>query len=200
MEERSSRYRGILTLILLALVAAGAAAWIIRRPEPRPLEIVSPPQPSEPTKGVVKVYVSGEVLNPGVYTLREGDRVEDALRAAGGATETADTTKVNLALRIKDQQQINVPKAVPTQGPGAASIPAANQPASATSPGQGKVNLNTASVAELDALPGVGPVTVQKIIDYREHVGPFQSIEELRDAKIMDRARFENIKDLVTAP
>ncbi|MCL4368587.1 MAG: SLBB domain-containing protein, partial [Actinobacteria bacterium] len=89
VEERVDRYRGLLTIVLLALVAGGAVAWLLRRPEARPLEIVQPPQPTKAPERVGKVYISGEVLNPGVYAVREGDRVEDALRAAGGVTDEA---------------------------------------------------------------------------------------------------------------
>lgn len=207
MEERTDRYRGLLTIVLLVLVAAGAVAWILRRPETRPLEIVSPSPSSGTREGVVKVYVSGEVVNPGVYAIREGDRVEDALKAAGGFTDQADKARINLAARVKDQQHINVPRVAVPGGPEATGedvegshAPAASAGPASVSLGALKVNLNTASAAELDALPGIGPVTIKRIIDHREQVGPFQSVDELRDARLVDRGQFEKIKDLVTAP
>jgi competence protein ComEA len=146
--------------------------------------------PVSSTPATIRVYVTGAVQKPGVYTLHAGDRVEDALNAAGGATAEADLTRINLAARVSDGQQLYVvqkgetPPALPT---------------TAGSSGQpGKININTASLAELDTLPGIGQVTAQKIIDYRTKNGPFKSIQELKDQKIVTSSTYDKIKDLIT--
>ncbi len=199
MEDFANRYRGPMTVVLIVLAAAGVIVWLLRRPEPRPVEVVMTPSAGEPRERSLKVYVSGEVVAPGVYALRGGDRVEDALAAAGGMTDQADRGRINLALRVQDQQQINVPAVAPGKA-GAAQIQGDRVSRSVAPSDTAKVNLNTATAAELDALPGIGPVTIQKILGYREQTGNFTSIDELKSAKIVSNAQFEQIKDLITAP
>ncbi|MCL5962318.1 MAG: ComEA family DNA-binding protein [Chloroflexi bacterium] len=200
MEDQADRHRGLLTVLLLIVVAAGAVVWLLRRPETRPLEMVSPPLPAKSPERTLKVYVHGEVLHPGVYTLQEGDRVEDALAAAGGVTEQADRTRINLAARVRDQQQLNVPPISVAKEPAVPGLEKDRDQAPSASVPSATVNLNTASAVELDALPGIGPVTVQKILGHREQIGPFTSIEELKDAKLVNKAQFERIKDRISAP
>ena len=122
------------------------------------------------TAARVVVHVAGEVHAAGVYRLRAGARVSDAVDRAGGATRRADLSQVNLAAQVEDGRQILVPRRVAA---GAAAPPAA--PGQPTAP----VNLNTATLEQLDALSGVGPVTAQKIVDYREEHGGFGSVDEL---------------------
>lgn len=129
------------------------------------------PAPATPA-GELKVYISGAVANPGVYTAGPGDRVEDAVRLAGGLTPEADAARVNLSLRLRDQMHVHVPR----QGE------AAPDPQAAAGPGP--LNLNTASAAELEALPGIGPVTARRIVEYRTRNGPFKSIDDLRKAGV----------------
>lgn len=183
--------------IILAVVWWGrppATADAGGRPDPRAEE------PGEAATGrslaseaaTVAVHVVGAVGAPGVYALRSGARVADAIAAAGGATPEADQAAVNLARVVSDGEQIAVPvrgQAGATQVPGAAG-------SGATGPG-GRVDLNSADAAQLDALPGVGPSTAAKIVADREANGPFRSVEDLMRVTGIGAKRFEALKDLV---
>jgi competence protein ComEA len=177
----------VLTYLLVAatMVAIGilvARGWIDR---PEPVQIVQ--LPLDPA---IKVAVRGAVVAPGVYTLRPGDRVDDALRAAGGLTADADERAVNPAARLTDEQEIWVPR----RGESSLARPTASPTATA------KLNLNTATAAELIALPGIAELTASRIIESRERIGPFRRVEELRERGIMNERNFELVKDRVTAP
>jgi competence protein ComEA len=157
----------------------------------RPAALVAQPAPPP---ALLVVHVAGAVRHPGLYRLREGSRVDDALRAAGGPLAKAATDLVNLAAQVADGQQIVVPRrdalpggAAAAGGPGGA---AADAPA-------GPVHLNTATLAELDTLPGVGPATAQKIADYREQHGGFRSIDELDAVPGIGPARLAELRPLV---
>jgi competence protein ComEA len=143
--------------------------------------------------GAVVVHVAGAVRNAGVYRLRAGARVNDALARAGGATPRADLSQVNLAAEVEDGRQVLVPRRVAT--PPAA--PAA--PTGTAAPGQPTVpvNLNTATLEQLDTLPGVGPATAQKILDYREQHGGFGSVDELGEVPGIGDVRLAALRDLV---
>lgn len=167
---------------LVALAVLVARGWIDR---PEPVQIVQ--LPLDPS---IKVAVRGAVVVPGVYTLRPGDRVDDALRAAGGLTVDADERAINPAARVVDEQEIWVPR----RGEPSAARPIVSPSTTA------KVNLNTATAAELIALPGIAELTATRIIESRERTGPFQRIEELRERGIMNQQNFELVKDRVTAP
>ncbi|MCL4534241.1 MAG: helix-hairpin-helix domain-containing protein [Bacteroidetes bacterium] len=185
MSEPGDRTRIVLSLALVALVAAGAVAWLDRRSEAHPLAVTTPTV--VPTaEASIKVYVSGAVGVPGVLEMRPGQRVEDALSLAGGPLPDAELDGLNLAARVRDEQHINVPR----QGerPPTASEAAAG----------GKLDLNTATLAELDRLPGVGPVTAEKIMSYRREKGRFQRVDELLEAKLLNQRTFEAVKGLVT--
>jgi len=131
----------------------------------------------------VVVHVVGAVQVPGLYRLARGKRVADAVARAGGATAKADLALINLAATVSDGQQVVVPARAP---PGAA-------PAAAGGP----VHLNSATVEQLDTLPGVGPVTAQKIVDYREKHGAFTSVRELDAIPGIGPARLEQLSELV---
>jgi competence protein ComEA len=137
------------------------------------------------------VHVAGAVRQPGVYELPDGSRVEDAITAAGGARPGARLELLNLAAQLVDGQQVLVPRrgSPPPAGP-SSGAPAGAPPA--------PVRLNTASVEELDALPGIGPVTAQNIVDYRSEHGPFASIEELDAIPGIGPARLEQLRELVS--
>ena len=142
------------------------------------------------------VDICGAVARAGVYHLPAGARVCDLLTAAGGATAQAELSAVNLAAKLADGQQVAVPRrgqaaVAPSAGgsggaSGATSVPAA------------PVNLNLATVEQLDALPGVGPSTAQKIVDYRTANGGFHSVEDLKNVSGIGDAKFAALKDLVT--
>ena len=140
------------------------------------------------------VHVVGAVRRPGLYRLPQRSRVADAVARAGGSTRRADLSLVNLAAPLADGIQVVVPArasaaagAGRSQGTGAGSAPA------------GPVHLNTATMEQLDALPGVGPVTAQKILDYRQKHGAFTSLEELDAIPGIGAARIEQLRD-VAAP
>lgn len=137
------------------------------------------------------VHVAGAVRRPGVYRLREGQRVGDALERAGGGRPTADLDAVNLAAKVTDGQQV----LVPAKGGGA--VPAAGAPGGgATAPGV-PINLNTATLEQLDTLDGVGPATAQKILDERTRRGGFRSVEDLGSVPGIGPKRLEAIRDKV---
>jgi competence protein ComEA len=137
---------------------------------------------------LIVVYLSGEITVPGVYHLPVGARVDDAVRAAGGLTANGDLNRLNLAARLADGQHIVVPRR---------ADPATVRVASAASPSALRININEATVAELDGLPGVGPVTAPRIDAYRQEHGPFTRIAELREAKLVNQPTFDKIKDLI---
>src|SRR4051812_33442411 len=142
--------------------------------------------------GMVVVHVAGAVRDAGVYRLRAGARVDDALARAGGATPRADLSQVNLAAKVEDGRQVLVPRRV-----AAAAAPAAT--GTATAPGQPAVpvNLNTATLEQLDTLPGVGPATAQKILDYRQEHGGFGSVDELGEVPGIGDVRLAALRDQV---
>jgi competence protein ComEA len=182
--------------VVAAVVVLGAALWAYRsRPQ---VEAVAPavsttsdvavPAPASTTEAAeVVVAVSGKVRRPGLVRLPAGARVADAVEAAGGAQPGADLTALNLARRVVDGELI--PVGVPPP-PGTAATPGLGPP--------GKVNLNTATLQELDSLPGVGPVLAQRILDHRESSGGFRSVGDLRNVDGIGASRFEDLKDLVT--
>lgn len=136
------------------------------------------------------VNVVGAVRRPGLYRLKEGARVADAVSRAGGPTPKAQIESVNLAARIADGEQIVVPRGGLGAAVGAAGAPGGS---GATGP----VHLNSATLEQLDALPGVGPVTAQKILDYRQQHGSFGSVDELDAIAGIGPARLGTLRDLV---
>jgi competence protein ComEA len=144
--------------------------------------------------GRVFVHVAGAVRKPGVYTLRAGSRVADAVERAGGARRTADLSAVNLASKLEDGRQVLVPRRVP--GGGVAAAPASSGAAAAGVPAQ-PIDLNTATLEQLDTLDGVGPATAQKIIDYRTQHGGFGSVDELGQVSGIGEKRLAALRDHV---
>jgi competence protein ComEA len=147
---------------------------------------------------LIFVHVLGAVRHPGLFELHDGARVMDAVAAAGGLTESADPAGVNLARIVGDGEQLYVPQrgeAQPGAPPGATQNGAlaggAGTPA-------GRLNLNSATVADLDTLPRIGPALAQRIIDYRDANGRFGSVDDLRSVTGIGEKTFEGLKDLVT--
>ena len=140
---------------------------------------------------VIFVDIKGEVRNPGVYQMKVGDRVKDALEAAGGLTAEADSQKVNLAKRLEDQMVIVVPKV----GEEAEEIPAGETRKEATK--EGKVNINTATVEELKTLKGVGEKKAEAIIEYRKKNGSFQTKEDLMKVRGIGKKLFESFEERI---
>ncbi len=160
----------------------------------------TPTPEATPTPGVIAVYVSGAVKKPGVYRLPEGARADDAIRAAGYFSDGADQVQVNLAAKLRDEQQIYVPAIGETNLPVAPLSGGGSDggSVSATAAGDGKVNINTATLAELDPLPRIGPATAQRIIDYRTANGPFANIEDVQNVKGIGAATFADLESLIT--
>jgi competence protein ComEA len=194
--------RGAIGLSLVLAAVLGAALLFVRRPSSEPIEILPPPTPAPtaapsatPTPGPLRIDVAGAVVSPGVYTLPRGSLVTDALAAAGGPAANADLDRINKAMPLQDTMQVYVPRV-------GQSIPAVINPptpSAPTRPGQTAglskpVNLNTASLDELDTLPGVGPATAQQVVEGR----PYGAIEDLLRVKGIGQATFDKLKDLVT--
>jgi len=145
---------------------------------------------------LVVVHVAGAVRRPGVYRLRASDRVQDAVRLAGGATRHANLDGLNLAAKLEDGRQIVVPrKGAPAGGE---ATPPEGAAAGAGGPPSAPVNLNTATAEQLDGLDGVGPTTAQKIIAYRAQHGGFGSVSELDRIPGIGAKRMAALRDHVT--
>ncbi|MGK5444003.1 helix-hairpin-helix domain-containing protein [Micromonospora sp. URMC 105] len=194
--------RGVRALAAVAaLVVLGAGFWAWQsRPQAEPVRpvasVAAPEAPTAPEatatgSGELVVAVAGKVRRPGLVRVPAGARVADAVQAAGGALPGVDVALLNPARKVADGELILVGVAAP---PGAAAPPAAADPAV---PG-GLVNLNTATLAQLDGLPGVGPVLAQRILTHRDQHGGFRSVGDLRQVDGIGDARYEQLKDLVT--
>jgi competence protein ComEA len=192
-------------LVVALLLVGGAVFWYVRS-LPAAVRVdaaIAPAHPAaapsvspSPSPGVVVVYVSGWVERPGVYEFEEGDRVVDAIERAGGPKKGADLNALNLAAFLTDAQQVLVMRkgqAPPTTssgspGGGGTSIGATGGP----------INLNTATLDQLETLPGIGPALGQRIIDHREQHGPFQSVEDLVEVSGIGEKRLADLQDQVT--
>jgi competence protein ComEA len=181
---------GCAALLLFAgskLVARPSNNAALAPPAAPPAETATAP----PTQLVIDVV--GAVRRPGLYRLEQGARIADAVARAGGATRRASLSLINLAAPLADGQQV----VVPGRGSAAAGVAAAPGTAGAAGISAGPVHLNTATLEQLDTLPGVGPVTAQKILDYREKHGSFTSVDALDAVPGIGPARMEQLKDLV---
>lgn len=187
----------------LAAVAAAVGVWL-DRPRAEPVaalpavvvtEATDAPAPTgDPVPaGPLVLSVSGKVARPGLIELPDGARVADALEAAGGALPGTDLSTLNLARRVVDGEQIAV--GVPA-APDAALVGGSGTASGA--PAGGPVDLNTATEAQLDALPGVGPVTATRILEWRERHGRFTRVEQLREIEGIGERRFAQLRELVT--
>lgn len=176
-----------LLLAIPILAAVGVGFGVLSRPAPPPpvVEVVEPaPEPT--VAPVVVVDVTGAVVRPGVVTLPAGSRVIDALLAAGGMAAEADADAVNRAAPLRDGGRVHVPRVGET--PPAGSIGTASET---------RIDINRATAAELDSLPGIGEVTAAKIIRAREE-RPFQTVDELQTRGLLSARVLADIRDLVT--
>ncbi len=209
---------GVVALLGVGVVAVLVTVFTVLRDSPPPVssanlpavQMVSSasatPAPPESPEGPVVVSVVGLVNTPGLVTLTAGDRIADALEAAGGAMDGADLVGLNLARRVIDGEQIIVGVAAPAGSPSpmGSSVNSAAPPAQAspaapnatTAPGA-PVNLNTATPEDLDALPGVGPVTAAAIVAWREANGRFTSVDQLSEVDGIGPARLDKLRGLV---
>ncbi|MGK5519863.1 helix-hairpin-helix domain-containing protein [Micromonospora sp. URMC 107] len=201
--------RGVRALAAVAvLVVLGAGFWAWRsRPQAEPVRPVVTAEASGPAvtglaepaatpTGELVVAVAGKVRRPGLVRVPAGARVADAVAAAGGALPGVDVALLNPARKVTDGELILVGVAAP---PGAAPPPGTAAGGAPGAPGAaGRLNLNTATLAQLDALPGVGPVLAQRILTHRDQQGGFRSVGDLRQVDGIGDARYEQLKDLVT--
>lgn len=216
-----------------------ASATTTLRPTSTPLPI-----PTATVDPSIKVYITGEVQKPGVYEMMPGDRINDVIKLAGGETEFADLSQLELALRVQDEMHIVIPSRPPTPDASATSseatltphtttttspaggitvpvrrtvapsgsqkqpAPAPVRPTVAPAPARttvapapakpaGKVNLNTSNQADLESLPGIGPVLAQRIIEYRTKNGPFKTLNDVVKVQGVSKNTVEKFKDLV---
>ncbi|MCB1018057.1 MAG: helix-hairpin-helix domain-containing protein [Acidimicrobiales bacterium] len=195
----------------LALTAAAALALLVLWPRPAAPdpELTLPrasttagPSPVATTAppGVLVVDVLGEVRRPGVQEVPTGARIADVVAAAGGLTERADRARINFAAPVVDGERVFVPavgQTVPPVAVGATGAggggPSGDPAGTAGQP----VNLNTATLEQLDTLPGVGPATAQAILDHRAEHGPFTSVDQLLDVRGIGDAKLAELRDLV---
>lgn len=173
--------------ILLGLFLA-ALVWVVARTPSGEAVTLRP----VPTDKPIVVHITGAVPRPGVYALPQGARVQDGISAAGGFLAEAEKTNINLAQSLDDGEKLDIPFIE-----GASPVLATPLPEVETVTTE-LININTASIAELDTLPGIGPTTAQKIIDYRDQNGPFLSIEDIINVSGIGPASYERMKDLIT--
>jgi competence protein ComEA len=154
------------------------------------------PTTTAPTR--IVVHAAGAVVEPGVHEVAAGSRVADLLDAAGGATPDADLDRVNLAAPLADGQRLYVPRRGEASPPVVAEGGGGTGASGASSADSGPIDINTADVDALDALPGVGPSTASAIVEHRESKGPFTSVDQLLDVRGIGPAKLDALRDLVT--
>ena len=184
--------------------AAARPSAAVSTAGPRAGTATAPGGPSAGAGSVV-VHVTGAVIRPGVVTLGEGSRVNDAIGAAGGVSPDADTQQLNLARVLTDGEQIRVPRIGEVLPDPAPQPGAVVTPGTGTAPGKpgagsasGMVNINTASASDLEKLPGIGPALAQRIVEYRESHGPFASVDALTDVPGIGKAKLEALREQAT--
>ncbi len=165
--------------ILIGLFVAGLIWNTARQPSGAPITLRPPPTPKP-----ISVYVTGAVVEPGVYDLPPNSRVADAIELAGGFLPVADKEEINLAALLEDGMQLKIATRSYYNAGGGSKIQ--------------RVNINTASAEELDGLPGIGASTAQAIVNYRRQYGKFQRIDEITNVEGIGPATYDRIKDLIT--
>lgn len=191
--------------VMAGFVLAGVLVFVSRAPAGQSIIL----QPA-PTAAPIAVHVIGAVPRPGLYEFPEGARVQDAIDAAGGMLAEANVDALNVAALLEDGQQLDIPyndgSEPASDGTSTFDLPSSatetptgnSEPTSEDNPNVELVNINTASLEELDTLPGIGPTTAQKIIDYREENGPFSTLEDIMNVSGIGPATFEDIQNLIT--
>lgn len=194
----------VITVALVVVIVGGVrVAWAVRDsrpeiiPDPPALSALEPALTATPTPEVLVVHVAGQVRRAGVVRLTTGDRVVDAVDAAGGATAEADLAAVNLARPVVDGEQVYVPR--PGELPPAPASPAGSATGGAEGPGGAGavIDLNTADAAALDSLPGVGPVLAERILAWRTEHGRFTSVDELGEVSGIGEKLLAQLSDRV---
>ena len=195
----------LMAVILFLTVSRSGERFVIDNPDKSVSTAAYKPEtpllPTAPFEGI-KVYVVGCVYNPGVVDLKKGQIIEDAIKAAGGTTKDADTESINLAYKLNDNLMIRIrskqeskagEKSALVSDSGGAVVEASGAKKSENY----RININSATVDELDTLPGVGKATADKIISYRASNGNFKAVEDLMKVAGIGKSKFEQLKDLV---
>jgi competence protein ComEA len=204
---------GYVIMLVLGFVAGTGFMVLQNQNRPQPIEIIPPAPTTTPlpaaTAAPIRIHMSGQVSQPGVYTLPPDSIVEQGIAAAGGFTEQADKVAVNLAQPLQDGMQVYVPSVEEVRS-GQLPAPAGSLRSPTTvDAGVGGLggdsmtsemllDINTATAAELETLPGIGPVTAQDIIAYRTANGPFATIEGIMDVPGIGDGKFDQIRDRIT--
>ena len=215
-EPKARRLAIALLAVLVVIILIPAMMLLVRNGGNQPVRIIlpTPEAPNSKTaspkvgtstesqgKPELRVYVSGEVQRPGVYLLDPGDRLEDALAAAGGGTADANLEAVNLALRVQDEAHYRVPGIGETPSPELSAVSDAGASQDLTGTGgqspTGPIDLNTASAELLESLPGIGPVRAGAIVDDRELNGPYLTVEQIMRVQGIGTTTYANIRELV---
>lgn len=194
-----------LVVLALVFVCVGGSIWQERKalPEgPEPQAVVQQEKATKEKPPRITIYISGAVQEPGLYQVPLGIRFQEALAEAGGVTEEADLTRVNLARKCKDGCQINVPflkKKAQKAGTAPSSREAVPSAGAGNGPSQGaarRINLNQAGVEELTELPGIGPALARRIVEYRK-TQPFRKAEDLQQVSGIGPAKFQKLREWV---
>lgn len=183
--------RWVLLVAIVSLIGVGALWLASRPPRGAPIQLLPIPSPAP-----ILIHVSGAVNHPGVYTLNPGSRIQEAILAAGGFRQDAISQTINLAATLQDGTQLWIPSTRDSQPDLDGSTEKTTGP-TRLSP-IGLVDINTATQAELETLPGIGPVLAADIIAYRETEGTFNAIEDLQKVPGIGPATFEKIQALIT--
>ena len=190
-----SRVVNLVIIVAAIAAAAGGVVLFLRDGDSgEPVRIIPPPAVSSETGRVEsewKAYVTGAVRQPGLYAIKDGDRLADLIDLAGGITEDADMQAVNLAVRVKDQDHWTVPEVGEST-----VVPSSTVSGDQTS---GKVNINTADAELLETLPGIGETRAEAVIRYREEHGPFKKVDDIIAVPGIGAATLEGLRDLVEA-
>jgi competence protein ComEA len=179
--------RGLLFILAVIVGLAGFYFFNSRPADENLAQSIQAPLPIESKAEILIVNVAGKVSNPGVYQLPQGSRVIDAIAAAGNQLKGVDLSEINLARLLVDGEQIYVG---PSKNPGMRSKP---KKITIENP----LDINKATMAQLDTLPGIGPVTAQRILDYRAKVGRINAVDELKKISGLGGSKFEEIKALL---
>ncbi len=146
----------------------------------------------------ITIYISGEINKPGVVTLKSGERLADAVEKLGGTTENADLNGINLAMKVEDEQHYIIPKIGESINQETDEVVESNTSNKVANNQQSsKININSATMEELDTLPGIGEATANKIINHRNEIGSFNCIEEIKNVNGIGDKKFQNIKELI---
>lgn len=189
MKEKKKIIGSVVILLIFIFFISMGYIVSLRDNKYKEEEIFAESMQKENSSGGITIYVNGAVKKPGVYDLKENSRIEDAIKIAGGFSEEADKYKLNLAKKIKDEDYIYVDKIKKDNNFLEDGRKSRNN--------SGKVNINEASKEELKSVPGIGDVTAQKIIEYRESNNGFNSVEDIKKVDRIGEKTFEKLKDKI---